>query len=105
MSTTIVAAIAMNESRAVATMDVPGAYLNAMPTGEGTIPVRVRLNKLISNIVIQLDPSTALYLNDDESILVELSKALYELIESALLWCQLIRKRLMGIGYVMNPCN
>ena len=90
------------ESRAVATIDIPGAYLNAdMPKGEGTILVRTRF--VISNILIQLDSSAVPFLNDDETIVVELDKALYELVESALLWYQLLCKRLMKIEYTMNP--
>lgn len=96
----MLATIAQAESRAIATVDIPGAYLNAqMP---GNVRVRMRLDASISNVVIQLDPSYAQFVCDDGSIIVELDKALYGLKESALLWYELLCERLRSIGFKQN---
>jgi len=95
-----IATIAHTERRAVATVDVPGAYLNAiMPT---ETRVRMRLNRFVSDIVIQLDPTYTDFICDDGCLIVELDKALYGLKESALLWYQLLCDKLCSIGFAKN---
>jgi len=48
----MIGVIAAAEKREVVTLDIPGAYLHAkMPT---YCPVYMRLNKYLSNIMIQL---------------------------------------------------
>jgi len=97
----LIATIAHKEGRAVATVDVPGAYLNAK-IPEST-RVFMRLNKTLSDIAIQLDESYANYQGADGTIVVQLDYALYGLIESALLWYQLLSEKLRSIGFVNNP--
>ena len=50
-----VATLAHVEGRAVATVDVPGAYRNACMPDDTR--VRMRLNAFLTEVVVQLDPS------------------------------------------------
>ena len=97
----MIATIAHAEKRAIATVDVPGAYLNAK------IPkctkIFMKLNKMISNIIVQLDDTYLEYQSEDGTIVVQLDYALYGLIESAVLWYQLLASKLSEIGFKNNP--
>jgi len=80
----MIGVIAAAERREVVTLDIPGAYLHAkMPTD---CAVYMRLNKYLSNIMIQLNNHYAKYLNDDGTIVVKLDKALYGCVQSSKLW-------------------
>jgi len=80
----MIGVIAAAERREVLTLDIPGAYLHAkMPTD---CAVYMRLNKYLSNIMIQLNNHYAKYLNDDGTIVVKLDKALYGCVQSSKLW-------------------
>jgi len=77
----MIGVIAAAERREVVTLDIPGAYLHAkMPTD---CAVYMRLNKYLSNIMIQLSNHHAKYLNDDGTIVVRLDKALYGCVQSS----------------------
>jgi len=72
-----IATLAHVEGRAVATVDVPGAYLNACMPDDTR--VRMRLNSFLTDVVVQLDPSYSDYVGTDVKSVVELDKALYGL--------------------------
>ena len=95
-----IATLAHAEGRAVATVDVPGAYLNARMPDDTR--VRMRLNAFLTDVVVQLDPSYSDYVGTDGKLIVELDKALYGLKESALLWYQLLCDKLETIGFAKN---
>ena len=61
----------------MATVDVPGAYLNARMPDDTR--VRMRLNAFLTDVVVQLDPSYSDYVGTDVKSVVELDKALYGL--------------------------
>ena len=64
----MISVIAAGERREVVTLVIPGAYLHAeMPTD---CAVHMRLNKYLSNIMIQLSSHYARYFNDDGTIVV-----------------------------------
>jgi hypothetical protein len=95
----MVAAIAAKENRHVATCDVPGAYLNADMLNE----VFMILEPLLSNLLCKLDPKYKEFLNDDNTIIVKLKKALYGCVESARLWYDTISNVLTSNGFIVNP--
>jgi hypothetical protein len=96
--------IAAREERHVRTEDVPGAYLLASLERENVTMV---LRKDITRLLVELDPSYQQYVRRNGSILVQVMKALYGLIQSAKLWYQLVKHALISEGFVMNlhdPC-
>ena len=96
----IVIAIAAKENRKVVKIDVPGAYLKA---DIGKEEVLMRLNRLETELLAQIDPSYRECINPDGSCIVRLKKALYGLVESARLWYEDLSKTLVGLGYKSNP--
>ena len=78
----MVAAIAAAEHRAVAAVDVPGAFLKAdMPT-DGP-PVLMRLDKFLTSVLVELDPSYQQFVRKDGTCIVQLTKALYGTVQAA----------------------
>ena len=104
----IIAQIAAAEWRDVTTIDIGSAYLNAsMPKNEPSKLVFMRINKEVSTIVTELDTTFTAFINPDGTLIVELDRALYRCIESALLWYQELSGFLRRIGFTPNasdPC-
>ena len=98
----IIAAIAAKESRALATIDFPGAFLNSDMPLEGDHVVFMRLNKYLSDVLTKLDKSYEKFINTNGTIVVKLHKALYGCVESAKLWYDKISNNLRNLNYVMN---
>ena len=96
------AAIAAGENRAVATIDLPGAFLNSDMPLDGDHAVLMRLNKYLTNI---LDNSYQKYVNEKGTVVVKLKKALYGCVESAKLWYDKISSDLTQLGYKVNPSD
>jgi len=82
------------------TLDILGAYLHAkMPTD---CAVYMRLNKYLSNIMIQFSNHYGKYLNDDGTIVVRLDKALYGCVQRSKLWYDRLCEVLYEMGYTVN---
>ena len=96
-----VAAIAAKEGRHVVTADIGMAYLNAPLKGD--IKPLMRIPRNLAEVLCELDKEYILYVNEDGSIIVQLDKALYGCVESALVWYEHLRDTLISIGYVVNP--
>jgi hypothetical protein len=94
----ISAAIDAMEQRQMATVDVEGAYLHCKMVGE----VFMRIDKVIADIMLQIDPTYDKYRLPDGSIVVILEKALYGCIESAKLFYENISKVLLDFGFTKN---
>ena len=95
----IMAGLAAREGRAVATVDFPGAYLNAPMKGT----VTVRLNRYLSGVLCDINSDYRHYICDDGCLLLQLRRALYGCVESARLWYETLSEKLLGMGFVMNP--
>ena len=97
-----VAAIAASEGRNVITIDIGGAFLNAdiAPTG---IQVHMRLDRVMTQMLIQIDPTYQQYVEADGSMVAQLDKALYGCVEAAALWYADLRSKLEYDGFVANP--
>jgi hypothetical protein len=80
-----VAAVAANEFRQVITVDIGGASLNAHMPATG-VKVHMRLDKVMTQLLLKIDPSYESSLEQSGTVIVELDKALYGCIEAASLW-------------------
>ena len=98
----IIAAIAAKENRSVVTVDFPGAFLNSDMPSDGDHEVLMRLNKYLSNILINIDPSYSQFINKNGTIVVRLKKALYGCVESGKLWYDKISNDICNMGFVKN---
>ena len=97
----MIAAIAAREKRAVAVVDITGAYLNASMTS-GVI-VHMRIDKPLTEIITKMDSAYIPYVRQDGGCIVRLDKALYGCVESAALWGEHIKGTLLSDGFTQNP--
>ena len=102
----ITATIDAHERRDVATIDIPGAFFNAYNNKETFMLLRGRLAELM----VQVDPNLyrkyIIYNKNDQALLyVKLSKAIYGLLKSALLFYKKIVADLQNYEtpFVINP--
>lgn len=97
-----VAAIAAREHRQRVVIDIGGAFLNAdmAPTG---IDVHMRLNKVMTQMLTEIDPSNLEFVDQDGTMVVQLDKALYGCVEASNLWYNDLRRKLMADGFSTNP--
>ena len=97
-----IAAIAAAEGRKVIAIDIGGAFLNAdmSPTG---IDVHMRLDRVMSSMLIQLDPSYEKFRDVNDTVVVRLDKALYGCVEASLLWYKDLKSKLIADGFIENP--
>ena len=102
-SVMITATIDAMEERDVATVDIPGAFMQA----DIEEVVHVRFEGEIAEMLVKLDPAMyQKYVKDHngKSVLyVELIKALYGTLKAAMLFWKLLTSKLTSWGFVINP--
>ena len=69
------------------------------PTG---IDVHMRLDRVMSSMLIQLDPSYEKLRDVNDTVVVRLDKALYGCVEASLLWYKDLKRKLIADGFVEN---
>jgi hypothetical protein len=98
-----IAAIAAHEGRQVAVVDIVSAFLNAkMQKG---VPVYMRLDKIMSEYLVQINPKYGHFRESMGTITVHLKKALYGCVERASLWYHNLSASLIGLGYIRNEID
>ena len=100
----LISQIAAAEKREVASVDIGSAYLNAlMPKTNPSRLVFMRISPEVTNILLDIQPSFRECMNPDRTLVVELDRALYGCIESALLWFKELTTFLTTLHLVPNP--
>ena len=100
----IIAQEAAARGHTVATIDIGSAYLNAtMPKQDPKKLVFMRIKKEVTSILTEIEPAFMPFTATDGTLVVELDKALYGCIQSALLWYQELVSFLSSIGFIPNP--
>ena len=93
-----------HEERDVAIFDVPGAYLHAeLPSGKFVL---LKIEGAFVDIMCDVNPEYAKdvrFENGKKVLYVQILRALYGMIESALLWYSLYVGVLQEEGFVVNP--
>ena len=90
------------EGRDVAITDVRAAYLNAKM--DDVVIMKIRGPEV--DIFVKLDPDLAKFVTTEKNtrvLYVQLDKALYGCIKSALLWYELYSTTLVDMGFQINP--
>jgi hypothetical protein len=83
----ITAAIDAHEQRDIATIDIPGAFLNICNDKETFMLLKGRLTKLMVQVDPNLYQKYIIYDKNNQALLyVKLSKAIYKLLKSAILF-------------------
>jgi len=94
-----VLAIAAAERRAITTVDIGAAYLEANIKGDVYINIEPRTAQLF----VDVDPSLSKFLGKSGNVKAKLNKALYGCVQSAKDWNVHLTKTLEGIGFMPNP--
>jgi hypothetical protein len=84
-------------------IDVGGAYLNAK-IGEGD-EVFMEIQRNIADILIEAMPELEGYVTEKGTIIVQIKKALYGLVQSAALWYDELSTFLKSQGFKPNPLD
>ena len=92
-------AIAAVEKRAVASIDIEGAYLECDMEGP---PVYMYLAPPVAAVLVDMHPRYGKYLLDNKTLVVKLRKALYGCVQSSKLWYKKLSNTLIKEGYVCN---
>ena len=101
----MVMALAVTQKRHFITFDIAQAYLNADMPDE----VYMTLDKLTTEILIQIDPSYKEFVEvnkkGNKEITVKLNKALYGCVQSARLWYNTLSTYLKNVDFEPNPVD
>jgi hypothetical protein len=93
------------EGRAVATVDAPGAFIQA----DVDEVARVKFEGETAEMLVKLDPKLHREFVKDKkgksAPCVELLKALCGTLKAALLFWKLLSKKLASWGFEINPCD
>ena len=99
----ITSVIDANEERDVATVDVPGAFMQA----DMDDIVHMRLDGKMAELLVEISPKTynkfGKYINGKLVIYVLLKNALYDTLKAALLFWKKLSSQLQEWGFKINP--
>jgi len=84
-------------------IDVKGAYLNA--DIDDTEEVFVELDRELTVLMLEWLPELIEFVREDGHLIVQVEKALYGLVQSALLWYEHLSSKLESRGFVKNPVD
>ena len=96
-------ALAASEARAIATVDFPGAFLQAeMPDDQFVV---VRIPKDLAEVLVLAFPEVygAFFPKGSRCLFVRLRKAMYGCVQSSLLWYKKFRGMMEHLGFTFNP--
>jgi hypothetical protein len=86
----------------VAKVDVKGAFVQTPMEGES---VFMRVDRKITEYVIELYPEMKKYVDDDGCLYTVMLKAMYGCIQASSLWYKLLKKTLEDLGYVRSETD
>ena len=98
-SHSILLAIAALEKRLIKVGDVPSAYLQTDYESESGEDLHIVADRATTTLIVKAYPDLAPLVRPNGTMILQVLKALYGLIESALLWYKELVKTLEEIGY------
>ena len=70
------------------------------PTG---VEVHMRLNRVMTSMLMELDPSYEKHCETDHTVVVRIDRALYGCVEASLLWYNDLKSKFTADSFVENP--
>jgi hypothetical protein len=107
----LTAGIDAHEGRDVMTCVIPNAFIQAlMPeVKDGDERVMMKITGVLVEMLVKLNPELygpyVVYEKNRKVLYVQVIRALYRMLEVALLWYKKFRKELEAIGFKFNPYN
>jgi hypothetical protein len=107
-STLLTAVIEAEEGREVATCDIPNAFIQTQmeESKQGGNRTIMKIKGCLINILCEMDPSYdeyVIYENNIKVLYVHITKAIYGLLESAMLFYKKFSQDLIGYKFEINP--
>jgi len=105
----ITATIDAHEGRDVMTADIPNAFIQASLENlkDGDKKVIMKVTGMLTDLLIKVAPDVyspfVVYENGRKVLYLQVLKALYGMLQAALLWYKKFRSDLESIGYIFNP--
>jgi len=105
----ITATIDAHEGRDVMTADIPNAFIQASLENlkDGDEKVIMKVTGMLTDLLIKVAPDVyspfVVYENGRKVLYLQVLKALYGMLQAALLWYKKFRSDLESIGYIFNP--
>ena len=105
----LTAVIEAKEERDIMTCDIPNAFIQAeMPSiKDGQERVIMKITGVLVGLLTEINPNLfgpkVVFENGRHVIYVWVLKAIYGMVEAALLWYKKLRKQLETVGFVFNP--
>jgi hypothetical protein len=105
----LTAVIDAHEGRNVMTCDIPNAFIQAlMPeVKDGNERVMMQITGVLVDMLIELNPELygpyVVYEKNRKVLYVQVIRAIYGILEAALLWYKKFRKELEAAGFKFNP--
>ena len=89
-------------------LDIPNAFIQAgIPKREKGDRIVIKIRGQLVEWLVELDPETyrdhVVIENGVKVLYVEILRAIYGMLEAALMWYKKFRTDLEGIGFVFNP--
>jgi hypothetical protein len=103
--------IKVKEGRDVLTCNIPNTFIQAdlLKKEPGEDRVMMKITGVLVDMLVDINPElcspAAVLENCKKVIYVEVLKAIYGMLEAALLWYKTFRKDLKDIGFFFNPYN
>ena len=98
-------AIAAKEKRLLRVGDIPSAYLQAEHVPADGKTTFVRADKETTRIIVKIYPDLIDYVAPNGTMILEVARALYGLVESAWLWYKELLKTLTDLGYIVTEAD
>ena len=73
----------------------------AIDNGDAFLNVHMRLDRVMTSMLTNLDPSYSKYCDVNNTVVVRLDN--YGCVEASLLWCKDLESKLTTYGFVENP--
>ena len=105
----LTAVIDAHEERDIMTCDIPNAFIQAlMPeVKDGEERVMMKITGVLVDMLVELSPELygphVVYERNRKVLYVQVIRAIYGMLEAALLWYKKFRKELEQVGFVFNP--
>ena len=91
--------IAASEGRQLRVGDIPSAYLQADHVPSNGRPVYIVADRHTTELIIKAMPEYTNLVRPNGTMVLQVKKAMYGLVESAWLWYKELEKHLLSIGY------
>ena len=103
----ITGVIDAHEGRDIMSSDIPNAFIQAELNRNGKERIIMKITGVLVDILIKVAPNeytgSVVMEKGQKVIYVKILRAIYGMLESALVWYKKFRRDLESIGFVFNP--